>query len=364
MAKQKVIFIVAGRLGKNLIVSKVMPIIYLGYFDRIFIFSEEPGVVIEHTEYISLPGIITKCRLKYLKIFFRIIYEPLQLYFYAVRYKPLYINGIFTNPKGLNSYIISKLTGSRSIISLIGGQPEFETSFFNKKNSFRINLFLFKNCYRVFTKGQKDNQYLISKGVDKNKLVIYNGAIDTNRFCKRDIAKEIDLIYVGSFDENKGPDRFILICRKILSLNRKINAFMLGSGPLFPGIIKVVDRLGLTDEIKLVGKVINVEDYLIRSKILVLPSGNEGLSTAMLEAMACGCVPVVSDVGNNSQAAQSGHNSFLVKDYKDTDEYCNYILKLLSNTILWKELSENAIRTIKEKYSPQAQSRALLNVFI
>jgi glycosyltransferase involved in cell wall biosynthesis len=363
MLNEKIIFIVAGRLGKNLILSKILPLAELRYFDRIIIFSEEPGLKTEYTEYICLPVVITKCRIRFLKKIFRITFEPLQLIYYAYKYKPGYINGIYTNPKGLNSWIASKLTGSRCIISVIGGQPEIETSFFFKKISVGLNLFLLKRSFRVFTKGKIDNRYLINKGVEREKLVIFNGAVDINRFCYRNEIKDIDIIYLGYFDDNKGPDRFINICRKILSENRIINVFMLGTGPLFLVMSKYINEIGLSGVIKLMGKKNDVESYLKRSKVLILPSRSEGLSTAMLEAMACGCVPVASDVGNNSEAAHHGINSFLVKDYGDINEYSKCVLQLLTNTLLWQELSGNAINTIINEYSPKAQAKILLDVF-
>ena len=45
------------------------------------------------------------------------------------------------------------------------------------------------------------------------------------------------------------------------------------------------------------------EMVITKSKVLIMPSISEGLSTAMLEAMSSGCVPVVSDVGEMTKAA-------------------------------------------------------------
>jgi L-malate glycosyltransferase len=361
--KKKIIFVVVGRLGKNLIVSKIIPIIKLGYFDRILVFSEEKGFNIEPAEYICLPGIISNLKIRFLNKILRIIFEPLQLVYYALKYRPAYINGVFTNPKGINSWIAAKISGSRCIISIIGGQPEIETSFKNKKISLSLNIFMLKRCFSVFTKGENDNRYLLHKGIDGGKLFIFNGAIDTGRFNYIDDSRDIDLIYVGYFDENKGPDRFIQLCAKILSQYNKINALMIGNGPLLADMIKTVADLELTNEIKLVGKIDDVERYLKRSKLFVLPSISEGLSTAMLEAMACGCVPIVSNVGNNNQAAHHAHNAFLVNDYNDINSYFTHVIKLLTDSSLWKELSENARDTIIERYSPDAQAKILLNVF-
>jgi glycosyltransferase involved in cell wall biosynthesis len=360
---KRVVFIVVGRLGKNLIVSKVLPFIELNYFKRIIVFSEDPGIEIKSIEYICLPKYIQKCRVKILKNIFRIIYEPGQLIYFALKLKPEYINGVYTNPKGINSFIASTLSGSRCITSVIGGQPEIETSFYIKGFSVLLNMFFLKRCYKIFTKGHKDNEFLLNKGVDPNKLVIFNGAVDIKRYFYKNEIKDIDLIYVGYFDENKGPDRFIDICRKIFKEKNRLNAYMLGSGPLFQVMVKYIEKINLKSCIKMTGAVTDVEYYLKRAKIFILPSKSEGLSTAMLEAMSCGCVPVLSDVGNNGEAALHGINSFLVKNYNDIEEYSLHISRLLADNDLWQRISHCAIKTINEKYSPGAQSKALEKIF-
>ena len=47
MQNSKTIFIVVGRLGKNLVQSKILPVFASGIFAKIYVFSEETGISIE-----------------------------------------------------------------------------------------------------------------------------------------------------------------------------------------------------------------------------------------------------------------------------------------------------------------------------
>jgi len=55
-----------------------------------------------------------------------------------------------------------------------------------------------------------------------------------------------------------------------------------------------------------------VGDVLARAKVLLLTSDTEGRTLAVLEAMACGAVPVVTDVGDLREALDDGRAGVIV----------------------------------------------------
>jgi glycosyltransferase involved in cell wall biosynthesis len=351
------IFIVVGRLGKNLVISKTLPVVDTGIFSKIYIFSEEVGIQISGAEYICLPAFVRRIRPGVLKKIVRIIYEPVQLVFYAWRFRPAVIHGYYTIPKGLNSLIASKLSGSRCIISIIGGKEEIETSFFIRRLSRPFIIWLLKKADHITTKGKKDNEYLVRYDVRKERISIYNGAIDTKRFCYNGEDKNIDLLFAGYFDESKGPHRAIEIIRIISKELPGIRALFIGKGPLYRSILDEVDKIGLSENIIFTGYVNDPESYFKRSRILIFPSANEGLSTAMLEAMACRCVPVISDVGNQTEAALNGFNSIVVSDFCDVQTFSEQALILLQDQSLLDSMASNAEKTILSKYTSTEQGK-------
>ena len=303
MAGRKSIFLVVGRLGKNLVASKALPVVSCGIFSNIYIFSEEPGLAVDGVKYIILPGFVRHIMPGFLKRIIRIIYEPLQLTFYAWRFRPAIIHGFYSYPKGLNSLIASKLSGSKCIISVIGSREEIERSFFIKRYSRPLIMWFLKKAHHVTTKGRKDNEYLLRHGFKEEKISVFNGAIDTKRFCYQGEEKDIDLLFAGYFDEYKGPQRALEIIHRVSEELPGIRALFIGKGPLYHSITERANELGLSENITFAGYVNDAENYFKRSHILLFPSANEGLSTAMLEAMACRCVTITSDVGNQTEAA-------------------------------------------------------------
>jgi glycosyltransferase involved in cell wall biosynthesis len=68
---------------------------------------------------------------------------------------------------------------------------------------------------------------------------------------------------------------------------------ILGWGPDRPQLEALIDALGLTEDVALLGYIRNPYAYMARAALFVLSSAWEGLPTVLIEAMAAG-VPVVS----------------------------------------------------------------------
>jgi len=343
------IFVVVGRLPKSLVKSKVEPIIKSDIVDKVYVFSQEEGFKVDGLEYITLPGIFNNRN--FLLKFLRIIYEPIQLFIYCLKYKPNFIKGIYVMPKGFNSLIISRIYGCKCMVSNIGGLPEILTYYSNfKKLRKKINLYIYKKADLVTTKGYTIIDYLIKNGVNKNKIHVYNGSIDTDKYkFDNNTKKPIDILFVGSFIERKGPDRVIQIIKILIKkyhLN-SISVSLLGKGELYNLVQSQIIDNGLQNNVTLHGHVDNTSDYFSKSKVLIMPSISEGLSTAMLEAMSSGCVPVVSDVGEMTKAALDGVNSFVVKEYNDFSNFADRINILLSDNTKRNKMAllgrENAV---------------------
>jgi glycosyltransferase involved in cell wall biosynthesis len=209
----------------------------------------------------------------------------------------------------------------------------------------------------LLSKGKKDNEYLLRYGFKEEKISIFNGAIDINRFCYRGENKNIDLLFAGYFDEYKGPQRALEIIRQVKTVFPEIRAVFIGKGPLYESIVSKSSELGLSGNITFAGYVDDSENYFKRSRILIFPSANEGLSSAMLEAMACRCVPVTSNVGNQTEAAFDGYNSIVIADCNDIAGFSVTAIRLLNDKNLLNHLAENAEKTILEKYTPEEQGR-------
>ena len=79
----------------------------------------------------------------------------------------------------------------------------------------------------------------------------------------------------------------------------------------------------------------------------------EGSPKALLEAMSLGLVPIVTKFDTSSEVIKNGKNGFIT-EYSDK-EIANKLKILTTNKILSKKMSENAIKTIKEKFNLSKQ---------
>ncbi len=77
--------------------------------------------------------------------------------------------------------------------------------------------------------------------------------------------------------------------------------FVLGDGPLAGGLAAQAASLGIEDSVSFEGAVTDVARRLERMDLAVLCSDREGLSNAILEAMASGLPVVATEVGGNRE---------------------------------------------------------------
>ena len=94
---------------------------------------------------------------------------------------------------------------------------------------------------------------------------------------------------------------------------------------------------------------------------LVLPSWAEGLPNAMIEAMAAGCVVVVSEVGNIPDYVEDGHNGLLHTPRNSTD-LARALRQLLAPATDIHLLGQTGHDTAARLFSPQAAAQLLIDI--
>jgi glycosyltransferase involved in cell wall biosynthesis len=187
------------------------------------------------------------------------------------------------------------------VVTLHGG----ETNILSKRPAFRrINKSILERT---------DSAVCVSKELVKEArktfgikcLCIPNG-VDTARFRPLGVERDIDVLFVGMFREEKGLDTLL---ETLGSFKREPpRTVLVGKGPLRGWLGREIERRKLSKRVTVKGFVSNerLPALLSRSRTFVLPSRTEGLSMALLEAMACGVVPVVTDVGGNADVVGKG----------------------------------------------------------
>ena len=109
-------------------------------------------------------------------------------------------------------------------------------------------------------------------------------------------------------------------------------------------------QAGLTDSVVFTGRVENVEDYLRAADIFVLPSTTEGMSVALLEAMAVGLPVVASRVSGTVDVIKHGENGLLFEP-GDVEGLADCITSLIESPNQRAELASQARKTVEQHFS-------------
>ncbi len=143
----------------------------------------------------------------------------------------------------------------------------------------------------------------IPNAVDIERLRIPPGKVD--RDCIRGGAARVG-VYVGRLAPEKGLEHLLRSWKSALSRRQDIRLVLVGDGPLRRELEEMARTLRIDDGLWFAGHADEVADYLHAADFAILPSLSEGLSNAMLEAMAAGLPMLGSRV--------SGTEDFVVPD--------------------------------------------------
>jgi glycosyltransferase involved in cell wall biosynthesis len=151
----------------------------------------------------------------------------------------------------------------------------------------------------------------------------------------------MDLAFVGRLEEDKRPERFIAAAASVARRLPGLRAVVIGEGPYAASLKSLARELGIESNVEFLGQRGDVNELLAATRVFMLTSRTEGLSIAMLEAMAAGAVPVMSRVGDVADVVQDGTNGFIVAQ-EDIEGYAAAASRLLSDPDLWRRCSHRA----------------------
>lgn len=104
------------------------------------------------------------------------------------------------------------------------------------------------------------------------------------------------------------------------------------------------------------------EKYLKESQALVLPSYNEGLPIAVLEAIGYGLPIIATDVGDMSAAVKNGQNVFLIKP-GDISALSDKIVRFCSDEEIYTKMSCESKKIAKEEFSDEKYFEKIRNCY-
>ena len=131
---------------------------------------------------------------------------------------------------------------------------------------------------------------------------------------------------------------------------QSVTALLIGSGP-DQKLRRRVEQLGLADAVEFspyVGPE-KLRDLLRTLDVFVVPSHQEGLCIAALEAMGCGCPVISTRCGGPEEFVIDGETGFLVNS--DPVEMADAVTRIISNEVMRQRLAQEARALVLGNYS-------------
>ncbi len=156
-----------------------------------------------------------------------------------------------------------------------------------------------------------DRIKLVRNGITRSSPVsIGQAKIERERLRKElNIQTRYIIGTVGRLSPEKGLDRLL---QALPGIRNDCTLVMIGDGPQRQALAAQATELQLRDRIRFAGSHAEARRRIKAFDLFVLPSRSEGLSIALLEAMAEGCLVAVTDTGENKNVIDHGRAGFLL----------------------------------------------------
>jgi len=160
----------------------------------------------------------------------------------------------------------------------------------------------------------------------------------------------INMICVGNLRIGKGHKFLLEAFENVFKTNKNVNLLIVGDGDQKDSLINQIKKYHSKDNIYFLGQRNDVKELLKISDIFVLATEAEGMSNAILEAMASGLPVITTDILENKELIKNGKTGLLVS-VKSIDGFISSLNKLIRDEQMRNMLGKNAYKQILNKYS-------------
>jgi phosphatidylinositol alpha-1,6-mannosyltransferase len=226
-------------------------------------------------------------------------------------------------PAGAVAFAMRRIIGLPYLVRVCGPDiPGFERRY---KRLYPLLTPVIRQIWRgseaVIAKCQEEADMIWS--VDpKAKVIIVPNGVDVISFPPREMrpdGDELNILCVARLIQRKGQPQLLKAVKRLVGEGFNIKLDLVGTGDAENEYRSLVDQLDIVGRVHFTGYVPRdkIIDHYAGADVFVLPSYNEGMSMASLEAMAAGLPLIVTRTGGATELVEEGVNGFT---YKPGDE--------------------------------------------
>lgn len=217
--------------------------------------------------------------------------------------------------------------------------------------------------------------WMVGRGGERARIEVCYSGIDLNRLERS--ASRIDaraafgftdeipvITFAGRICEQKRPRFLAEILHGLSAQGSVFHVLIIGDGELRPTLETLIGNFELNASVQFLGT-IDHDHWLLAlaaSDIFLLPSQYEGISVALLEAMAMGVVPVVAAVGGQSEVVSPETGFIISHGPTELDDYVAALANLIDDIDARQTMGQAATQRIRDDLSRDVTAATLLAI--
>ena len=252
-------------------------------------------------------------------------------------------------PTGLIGVLAGRLLKKPLVVTIHGSDFRMATEGSNLLK--KIFLWVCQMARRIICVSELQGDGVKKMGVEEGKIFVFPMGID-ERFLEvgKDREKQSNSEgHIVLSNRNLLPlynvSLLIRAIPKVIHEEPKVKFFIAGDGPERKKLEREVENLNLSTSVKFLGKISHKEmpNLLAQSNIYVSTSPYDGTSVSLLEAMAAGAFPIVTDIPANREWIINGENGFLVSEDEEESLARKIIDGIRNRELLRKSQTTNRL---------------------
>jgi glycosyltransferase involved in cell wall biosynthesis len=173
-------------------------------------------------------------------------------------------------------------------------------------------------------------------------------------------------VFSGRLSREKGLDTLLQAWKLLQPRHPDAHLLLLGEGGAYRNMEKELHalcrQLELQNVVHFLGHVGNVGEYLLSADLFVLPTRQEGMSNALVEAMAAGTAIVTTGISANRDLVHDGVNGLLVPP-DDVEGLAAAISRLLADPLSAEHLGRSAREKAERELSVETMASRYLEIY-
>lgn len=217
----------------------------------------------------------------------------------------------------------------------------------------------------VTVTGEKMGREVERFGVRPERLHVLPHSVDLRRFrptAASDPAPVFDVISVGQLIRRKRMDILISAVALARDQGAPVRLAILGRGPDKEALERLARKLGVESLVTFLDYRDDVEVALRGARAFALVSEWEGVPFALMEAMATGLVPIVTDVGTISDWVRPGQNGVIVP-VRNAPAVARAFIRLFHENLEERAEMERCLLAERERLSIESGVRVWEKIF-